>query len=154
MGRRQEIRWDPPARGWVALNTDGSVKNGQAAAGGVLRDDSARILKAFAGNIGEVSITRAELEGMVHGLKMAWDEGFRRVVLQTDSQAAIRLIEGAEERTPHFLAVQSARRLLDRDWQVRLVHVFREGNYAADYPPQWDIDCRSVSILERSRIQS
>ncbi|CAL1380070.1 unnamed protein product [Linum trigynum] len=107
--------------------------NGQAAAGGVLRDESGRILKAFVGNIGEPSITRVELEGIVHGLRMARNEGYRRVVIQTDSQTVVELIEGAEERHPHFLAVQSALRLLDRDWQVRLVHVFHEGNYVADY---------------------
>ncbi|CAL1389137.1 unnamed protein product [Linum trigynum] len=116
-----------------ALNSDGSVVNGQAAAGGVLRDENGRLIRAFSMKLGEVSITRAELEGIVKGLQVAWNEGLRCIVVHTDSQTAIKLIKEAENRHRHFLLVQEARRLLALDWQVQLLHVYREGNFVADY---------------------
>ncbi|CAI0544574.1 unnamed protein product [Linum tenue] len=103
--------------------------NAQAAAGGVLRDKHGRLIRAFSMKLGEVSITRAELEGIVKGLKVAWDEGLGCLVVQT----AIKLIREAENRHPHFLLVQEARRMLALDWQVQLIHVYREGNFVADY---------------------
>ncbi|CAL1377203.1 unnamed protein product [Linum trigynum] len=130
---RQEIKWEHPSQGWVALNSDGSVVNGQAAVGGVLRDENGRLIRAFSMKLGEVSITRSELEGIVKGLQVAWNEGLRCIIVQTDSQTAIKLIKEAENRHPHFLLVQEARRLLALDWQVQLLHVYREGNFVTDY---------------------
>ncbi|CAI0430189.1 unnamed protein product [Linum tenue] len=91
------------------------------------------MLKAFSMRLGEVSVTRAELEGVVKGLQIAWNEGMRRIVVQTDSQTAIKLVKEASNRHPHFILVQEARRLLAMDWQVELRHVYREGNFVADY---------------------
>ncbi|CAI0549874.1 unnamed protein product, partial [Linum tenue] len=118
---------------WVALNSDGSVINGQAAAGGVLRDENGRLVRAFSMKLGEASIKRAELEGLVKGLQVAWNEGLRCIMVQTDSQTAIKLIKESDNRHPHFLLVQEARRLLALNWQVQLLHIYREGNFIADY---------------------
>ncbi|CAI0558204.1 unnamed protein product [Linum tenue] len=115
------------------MNSDGLVVNGQAATGGILRGEDGRMIKAFAMNLGETSITRAELEGIVQGMRLAWEQGYRKVMVQTDSQIAIYLIREAADRHPHFLLVQEARRLLACDWQVQLIHVFREGNVVVDY---------------------
>ncbi|CAL1388702.1 unnamed protein product [Linum trigynum] len=127
------IAWKPPPAGWSCLNTDGSVVGGNAAAGGVIRREDGRMLRAFSGNLGEGSITRAELARIAFGLKAAWEMGIRQVQVQTDSHAALRLVEGAGERHPHLALVSEVRRLLALDWQVEVIHVFREGNVVADY---------------------
>ncbi|CAI0502095.1 unnamed protein product [Linum tenue] len=59
--------------------------------------------------------------------------GLRHVQVQTDSHIAIQLVEGAGERHPHLALVSEVRRLLALDWQVEVIHVFREGNVVADY---------------------
>ncbi|CAI0467081.1 unnamed protein product [Linum tenue] len=129
------ISWDRPPTGWVCLNTDGSVVLAQksTAAGGVLRGCDGRFIKAFAANLGGGSITHAELGGIVHGLRMAWEEGSRKVILQTDSTTAINLLKDADCHNPHYTLIAAIRELLARDWEIELVHVFREGNYVADY---------------------
>ncbi|CAI0429560.1 unnamed protein product [Linum tenue] len=104
----KEIKWEQPPQGWAALNSDGSVTNGQAAAGGVVRDEHGRLIRAYSMKLGEVSITRAELEGIVKGLKVAWDEGIRCLIVQTDSQTAIKLIREAEPASPLSLGAGSS----------------------------------------------
>ncbi|CAN1808037.1 Putative ribonuclease H protein At1g65750 [Linum perenne] len=133
---RSDIAWEPGPDEWVVLNTDGSVLHNSksAAAGGLIRDDSGRFLAAFSVNLGRCSITRAELRGLITGLDLAWDRGWRKVAVQCDSWAALALIANESEPThQHAREVLALRNLLVRDWEVTLTHVFREGNQAADF---------------------
>ncbi|CAN1152719.1 hypothetical protein LINPERHAP2_LOCUS18935 [Linum perenne] len=41
---------------------------------------------------------RAELRGIIEGMKIVWDRGVRRLCIQTDSQAAISLLSSKEGR--------------------------------------------------------
>ncbi|CAN1830977.1 Putative ribonuclease H protein At1g65750 [Linum perenne] len=135
-GRETEISWDPGPPGWVTLNTDGSVIPSRAAAtaGGLLRDEMGRCLLAYTVNLGNCSITRAELRGAIEGLKRTWDAGFRRVVLLLDSKAAISLLNGSQGTAhQHGMEVLQFRELLDRDWTIQIKHTYREGNHAADF---------------------
>ncbi|CAI0616095.1 unnamed protein product [Linum tenue] len=58
-------------------------------AGGVVRDDQGHFLGAFVMNLGGGSITHVELMGILQGLRCAWELGVRKILLQTDSRAAI-----------------------------------------------------------------
>ncbi|CAN1186310.1 Putative ribonuclease H protein At1g65750 [Linum perenne] len=85
-----------------------------------------RCIAAFSTNLGRCSITRAELRGIIGGLNLAWDVGARRVMVQVDSRAAVSLISNARE-------VTLIHQLLNREWEVTISHIYREGNQAADY---------------------
>ncbi|CAN1121366.1 Putative ribonuclease H protein At1g65750 [Linum perenne] len=56
---------------------------------------------------------RAELRGIIDGMLLAWEKGVRKLVIQTDSRAAVEIL------------------LNDSDLAHR--HVYREANFAADY---------------------
>ncbi|CAN1147638.1 Putative ribonuclease H protein At1g65750 [Linum perenne] len=64
-------------------------------------------------NLGKCSITRAELRGVVSVLQLAWERGYRKI---QQSATIIKAIE-----------------LLQRNWEVQIIHVYRESNHAADY---------------------
>ncbi|CAN1163588.1 Putative ribonuclease H protein At1g65750 [Linum perenne] len=133
---RVEIARDSGPPDWVVLNTDGYVlpDSGSAAAGGLLRDSLGRCTRAFTVNLGRCSITRAELRGIFVGLDVAWEVGIQKVAVKGDSQAAISLISGFDEPNhQHASEVVAIRERLKRDWEVTLSHIYREGNYAADY---------------------
>ncbi|CAI0393094.1 unnamed protein product [Linum tenue] len=131
----RDIKWQPPQHEWVCLNTDGSVTNSplSSAAGGVVQGDDGRFITAFTMNLGGGSVTSAELAGIVQGLKLTWEAGVRKVILQTDSTTAKHLIEVATPHHRHYTSVAEIRRWLARDWQVHIVHVYREANVVADY---------------------
>ncbi|CAN1283004.1 Putative ribonuclease H protein At1g65750 [Linum perenne] len=78
-------------------------------------------------NLGKCSITRAELRGAVSGLQLAWERGYRKIQLQLDSQCAVQLLQG-DDLEDHAHATT-----IIMDWEVRILHIYRESNHAADY---------------------
>ncbi|CAL1401621.1 unnamed protein product [Linum trigynum] len=129
------IGWKRSLSGWFCLNTDGSVTGGQVitAAGGVIRNDEGRFVKAFSTNLVGGSITHTEMVGIVIGLQLAWEEGCQKVLVQTDSAMAVQLLQEATPGHPHYVQVSAIRDLLAREWEVHVGHIFREGNVVADY---------------------
>uniref|UniRef100_A0A2C9W0H6 RNase H type-1 domain-containing protein n=1 Tax=Manihot esculenta TaxID=3983 RepID=A0A2C9W0H6_MANES len=127
--------WQPPPQGWMKLNVDGSCLGnpGPASAGGLLRDSSSNWVIGFGLNIGETSILNAEIIGILVGLQLVWSMGFRRVIVESDSLKAVRLIT-EEDISFHPLGdyIQDCRTLLNLDWQCTLSHVYRQRNYSAD----------------------
>ncbi|CAN1167000.1 Putative ribonuclease H protein At1g65750 [Linum perenne] len=111
----QLIAWRPGDGGWCTLNTDGSRigSTGATSIGGLIRNEKGEFVRAFCGNIGDCSITRAELRAIVEGLKLAWSLGLRRIVVQTDSRAAVTILQ--------------------RGVGMQHQHVYREANCAADH---------------------
>ncbi|CAN0927561.1 Putative ribonuclease H protein At1g65750 [Linum grandiflorum] len=76
----------------------------------------------------------AELRAIVDGLHIAWNWGARKVIVQTDSLAATILAEQRETTDhQHAQLVMQIQELLQRDWEVKIAHIFREGNFLAGH---------------------
>ncbi|CAN1836419.1 Putative ribonuclease H protein At1g65750 [Linum perenne] len=85
-------------------------------------------------NLRFCSITRAELRGAVRGLQLAWEAGFKKVILRMDSQAAISILTNEDTvEHQHGLEVITFRELCSRDWTIKIEHTYHEGNTAADH---------------------
>ncbi|CAI0457296.1 unnamed protein product [Linum tenue] len=84
--------------------------------------------------MGVCSITPAELKGAAEGLELAWHKGCRKVELNLDSSSAVALIKNRKD-TNHIygLLVKHIDSILDREWDVRISHVYTESNCAADF---------------------
>ncbi|CAN1775003.1 Putative ribonuclease H protein At1g65750, partial [Linum perenne] len=150
-----QVAWEPGPMGFIIVNSDGSVlgNHGKAAAGGLLRDREGNCIDAFAINLGACSITRAEIRGALEGIRRAWSEGFRNVEVQLDSYAAITIFSDSNPKIDrqHALEVLEFRDWLRRDWDLRLKHVYREANQAADFLASLghtlQRGCHSIPIL-------
>ncbi|CAN1137709.1 Putative ribonuclease H protein At1g65750 [Linum perenne] len=130
------ISWFPPPDDWVSINTDGSViqPNSRAAAGGAIRDSQGRCLASFSANLGSCSIMRAELRAAEIGLTTAWGLGLKKVILQMDSFSAVSAIEEQlSDVSRHSSIIHLIQTLRSRNWQTKVVHIFREANCGADY---------------------
>lgn len=57
------IAWEPPADGWVKVNTGGALKRGvgRSTAGGIIRDTYGTWLRGLPYNLGCTSVMAAEL---------------------------------------------------------------------------------------------
>ncbi|CAN1146097.1 Putative ribonuclease H protein At1g65750, partial [Linum perenne] len=138
-GRQRQIQvsWQVGPQGWFIVNSDGSVlgSRGKAAAGGLLRDGEGRCLHSYSINLGICSITRAEIRGVLEGIRLAWREGFRKVEVQMDSKAVIAILLDKDQSIDHShaLEVLEFRDWATRNWDLRLKHIYREANQAADY---------------------
>ncbi|CAN1229118.1 Putative ribonuclease H protein At1g65750 [Linum perenne] len=118
------------------LNTDGSriSQSGATAIGGIIRDSMGNLVRAFCANIGNCSITRAELRAIIEGLKLAWSLGIKKVAIQSDSAAAVAMLQaGGCPVHKHSALITEFQDLRARQWEVSIVHIFREANCCADY---------------------
>ncbi|KAL5859212.1 hypothetical protein ACOSQ4_000508 [Xanthoceras sorbifolium] len=129
------IAWEPPLRGWVKLNVDGSCisDTGQIAIGGVLRDCNKRWLNGYAAAKGHGNIVEAEIWAVLEGLNMAWIGGHKKVQINSDSKDAVDMIMGdCNANNPLLYVIQRCKELLSRDWNCMVINVYRESNYVAD----------------------
>ncbi|WCJ36333.1 Polynucleotidyl transferase ribonuclease H-like superfamily protein [Euphorbia peplus] len=130
------VKWIPPDDGWIKINTDGASKGnpGLASAGGVLRGASGAWFGGFAVNLGICTAFLAELWGLFFGLKLAWSKGYVKVIVEMDSKAVISLVQGhVNVHHPYGWIVRECQEFLKRSWDIRFLHVYREGNRAADW---------------------
>ena len=110
------INWSFPPTGRIKINTDGSVvDHGWASFGGLARDDQGRWLEGLCGRIGYASPLKAELWGIKRGLKLAKDRGWKKVIIETDCEAARELIEtGDIGNHPEKIIIEDCR-MLEKD---------------------------------------
>ncbi|KAH9670623.1 putative ribonuclease H protein [Citrus sinensis] len=129
------IGWSPPNWPWYKLNSDGACKvNGVAAAGGLIRDHSGHWVAGFGMNIGNCSVTTAELWGLYQGLTLAWNKGIRWLCVEVDSRCVTQLVKNNMVNPNEFSTlIRAIQELIRRNWRVEITHVYREANFAADY---------------------
>ncbi|KAK4274018.1 hypothetical protein QN277_017310 [Acacia crassicarpa] len=69
---------------------------------------------------------------MLLGLNLAWDEGFRRVLVESDSRILVmKLLQRKHDRYS-TMVYQQIIEMLARDWEVKIAHVPRIQNALAD----------------------
>ncbi|KAJ1388403.1 Ribonuclease H domain [Sesbania bispinosa] len=130
-----DVGWTTPPEDWVKVNTDGSVRNGgaQAACGGIIRNHLGGWLLGFQENLGSASVLMAEMRGIINGLEVAWSLGAEKVLLECDSMVDVKLVtDGVSDVHPYSFLVKRIRDLLVRHWEVKVCHIWREGNCVAD----------------------
>ncbi|KAJ7949522.1 Ribonuclease H protein [Quillaja saponaria] len=83
--------WNFPPFGWVKINCDGTAKSQGCltSCGGLIRGDGGEWLGGFAANLGMGSNISAELYGIFHVLSLAWDLGFKSIILEIDSLTVV-----------------------------------------------------------------
>lgn len=128
--------WDKPIDGWWKVNSDGSwcQEKNIAGAGGVIRDSLGNWVVGFGKCCGDCSIDKAELWGILHGLRLAWNRGIRFVELETDSESSVRMIQNnVGSKHPLFVFIQEIRQLISRDWECHVKYIPRQKNQVADW---------------------
>ena len=79
------------------------------------------------------SVLMAELWGLYTGIKMAWEQGWQRVIFSLDSKTAVTLVQnGCNELHPCRPIIKAIQWFLAKDWMVRIEHCYREANRVAD----------------------
>ena len=89
-----EINWRTPPRGWIKININGASKGnpGLAGCGGIIHDEEARWIGGFTCNLGICGPFMAKMWGSFYGLKLAWELGFRSILLESDSKLLVDML--------------------------------------------------------------
>ncbi|KAK3211449.1 hypothetical protein Dsin_016155 [Dipteronia sinensis] len=111
-----------------------SLCPGSIFAGGVIRDNTMNWLVGFALNKGLGSVIEAELWGIFEGLKLVWKVGFRKVIVESDSQSTVLLLSNTIPLN-HLLfnIIHVCKSLMENEWSCTIHHVYRESNKAVDF---------------------
>ncbi|KAJ1412156.1 Ribonuclease H domain [Sesbania bispinosa] len=137
-GRRVEklVRWCFPDVGWIKINVDGSVKStsNHVGCGGVLRDHNGIWLGGFSFNIGSSSVLMAERRGIILALHIAWERGLLKVWIESDSLAAMDLINKGEFlKHPYAYVLNQINSWKSKPWELKFSHIVKECNSVADF---------------------
>ncbi|KAJ1432191.1 Ribonuclease H domain [Sesbania bispinosa] len=116
------------------LNADGAfaASNHHGACGGVFHNHDGNFIFAYIHYLPNSSPLKAELLGILKGLLHAWNNSFRKLIVEVDSMHAIQIIDrGCSPMHPYLKVVQEIQLLLRRSWTVHIQHVMREANQPA-----------------------
>ncbi|XP_019462877.1 PREDICTED: uncharacterized protein LOC109361796 [Lupinus angustifolius] len=131
------VQWFPPAARHVKFNVDGSCSMHSNIMGGsgAIRNHEGKWFLGFSSSFGVGSAVEAEFFAMEQGLLLAWNEGFRSVVLECDCLEAMQIItESLVVRYQRISKVVSRiRKLLARCWVVHISFIHSETNLLADF---------------------
>ncbi|WMV46065.1 hypothetical protein MTR67_039450 [Solanum verrucosum] len=88
------VIWNKPPVNYCKLNTDGSAlaNPGSIGGGGILRDQAGNIIFAFTVPLGTGFNNQAEVQATVFGLNWCYQHGYRKIVLEVDSELITRWI--------------------------------------------------------------
>ncbi|XP_038999688.1 uncharacterized protein LOC120125286 [Hibiscus syriacus] len=70
--------------------------------------------------------------GLYEGLRLAWDKGLRRILVESDSKDTITLLIKREASRGVSSLIPRVHEFLQRDWSISLRHVPRECNRVVD----------------------
>lgn len=72
-----------------------SLQSAAAGCGGAIRDCSGGWIVGFSCKLGVCSAIVAKEWAVVEGVQLAWDLGFKKLILESDASAVINLIMGS-----------------------------------------------------------
>lgn len=128
-------RWCPPPMDWVKLNVAGSSEDptGPAGAGGVIRDHCGKWVVGYTKNVGTEKGLRAVFWAVLEGLRLGWRNGFRKVILECESDVVVELLK----RSPDALdidssLIESCREFMQLQWECKVERVCRGANLCAN----------------------
>ncbi|MBA0731830.1 hypothetical protein Gogos_015953, partial [Gossypium gossypioides] len=111
--------------GWVYLNTDGSVKSVDmfAVAGGLLEDHNGNWIVGFTRYLDNCEVINSELWGILDGLQIALDCGYRKVIIRIDNLEAVNLIHEGVRNGSNFTLVRRILLFLKllRHWNLKYI---------------------------------
>lgn len=97
-----------------------------------MRDRNGHMIMAFASYLGECSNNCAEIQAMKIGLKWCLDNGFRNLIIESDSWLTIHMING--NISTSWLLKDEIKKIqaMKTNGQIEFNHILREGNSTAD----------------------
>ncbi|KAL4308759.1 hypothetical protein GQ457_01G025350 [Hibiscus cannabinus] len=103
-----------------------------ASIGGVIRGTNGGWVFGFSRSIDSCLVLVDVLWAAIDTLFHAWGLGFRQVVLELDNNNVVKILQGTSMVLRDSAISLWVTELLQRDWDVRISHVYREANTVID----------------------
>ncbi|MBA0677857.1 hypothetical protein Goari_019242, partial [Gossypium aridum] len=119
---------------WVYLSTNGAVArdSGYAATGGVARDQDGNWIVGFNRFLGVCSPFEAEVWGILVGILILFNKGYRRIIIVTDNLEVAQILTDMDLEDLGITVLRRTNRILqsERGWMIK--HILRNQNLVAD----------------------
>ena len=130
------VCWQPPDEGWIKLNVDGAcdLNSKSMAAGGILRDHLGNWISGFQKFLGSGDSRLVECWSALLGINLAVSLNITHLWIESDCSILIDLLSKQDLNHMHHLApmIFSCRSSLRHFRNIKISHIFREGNRCAD----------------------
>lgn len=127
------VIWRKHSFPFVKLNSNGSVNQNSAGAGGILRDHRGMILAAYASPLSSSSVITAELTALSLGIEKCIILGFFNVWIELDAHIVVQIINNLVQGNPQdFYLIRKIKQHLSTI-NFTISHVYREANACADW---------------------
>ena len=130
--------WEAPMPGCLKFNVDGSAwgKPGLAGCGGILRDESKKVVGMFFGPLGIIESNEAEVkaiqQALVLFLQTKW-VGVKELVIESDSMVAVLWVKNVGSRPWKLWKVfNEIDNCINVIKKVSFFNIYREANAFAD----------------------
>ncbi|XP_057811613.1 uncharacterized protein LOC131025845 [Salvia miltiorrhiza] len=158
------IYWSTPSPPWIKVNTDGSAAGapGLIAAGGVFHDNW-NVVRGFFHYKGGVGFAfEAELLAIISAIQIAHARGWLDLWIEVDSIYVVNLLQKRSSDVPwRFAAAWKSILKCLSSFRLKVTHIFREGNAAADIMANqhrvegwWPHEIDEISIAVRKDMAS
>jgi len=83
------VLWKTPTLPYIKVNTDGSLRNNNAACGGICPDQTSAFMSSFSAFLGIISLLEAKIMGFIIAMEMAARHQWRYIWIEGDSTSNI-----------------------------------------------------------------
>lgn len=131
----ESIKWERPPLGWMKCNTDGSFRQHltEATAGWIFRDENG-VYKGSAQALGRrvQDALESELQAILMAIQHCWSLGFKQVILESDSQKAIDILNNKKLNFNHYNWIRDIRWWARKFQNIKFKWISRNANRVAD----------------------
>ncbi|XP_069154358.1 uncharacterized protein [Solanum lycopersicum] len=112
--------------------------SGQTGGGGILRDHQGKLIYAFSIPFGFGTSNFAEIQAALHGLNWCHQHGFKKIILEVDSELLVKWIANTKSIPWRSQpAIQQLQDISKKMEYFQCQHVYREANVTADLLAKW-----------------
>lgn len=116
------------------------------ACGGVLRDENGKWISEFAANLRFTTALETKIWGLYYRVLITWESGQRKVIVESDSKTMVDILgKDLHDSHPLHYVMYCIKQFLNRDWIVKIQHIYRKGNRVADKLANWGLQ-QSISF--------
>ncbi|KAH1031566.1 hypothetical protein J1N35_043740 [Gossypium stocksii] len=134
-----------PDENWVFLSTDGAVARdfGFAASEGVVRGHDGKWIVGFTRFLGVCSSFEAELCGILDGVLILLNKGYRRAIIMIDNLEVAQNLEDLDLEDSGIAVLRRIQQLLRSEEEWKIKHIPIDQNLVADRLAKFGLNWKS-----------
>lgn len=98
----------------------------------MIKDSTGNWMVGFTHELGQCGVLKTEEWAMCLGLKLAWEEGFKKILVETDSKLLVDKLMAPSDDPNSSLVFHQIREYLKKAWEVEFKYIPRKQNSMAD----------------------